>query len=196
MRNAANALSTATTNPTTPSRQPENTTKSRKKRHAGRALNSHRPARATASVEVVGAPLGVLHDLRDVMRQIAVRAMDHRTCQGSDVVDRFEVFVHATADVAAVAREQANMPIPTPRAVVKLAAEVVVSELHPIRGVGRIPAGDDLSDLGAELRTDPLVGVDRENPVVFGGLDSEVPLRGDRRVSEGRAPAPRVPARE
>ena len=79
--------------------------------------------------------------------------MDHRTGQGSDVVDRFEVFVHATADVAAVAREQSNVPVPTPRAVVKLASEVVVSELHPIGGVGRILPRDDLSDLGAELRT-------------------------------------------
>ena len=54
----------------------------------------------------------------------------------------------------------------------------------------RISAGDDLSDLGAELRTDPLVGVDRENPMVFGGFDSEVPLRRDRRVPKDEHPRP------
>ena len=124
------------------------------------------------------------------MRQIAVRAMNHRTRQRPDVVDRLEMLVNASAHVPSFAREQSNVPVAAPRSVVKLASEVVVSKLHAVGSVCRYSPGDDLTDFGPELRADALVGVYRQNPSVLSRFDSQISLGGDRRVPKDQHSRP------
>src|SRR5690349_16810376 len=91
------------------------------------------------------------------------------------------MFVDAMTDVPALAREQSDVPVPTPRTVSELAAQVVVVELDSIRSaIGTLPGGEHSRELVPKLRGRSLVGVERENPLIPCGCDAGIPLVGDR----------------
>ncbi len=111
------------------------------------------------------------------MAEGPIRMVQQGVGERTGVLDRLESFVHPAFDVATVPTEEPHHPVARPAAAVLLDAEVEVAAPDAIGGVGR--GGEHRGEFGGELRRDPFVGVEREDPGMAGGGDSGVPLRGD-----------------
>ena len=129
-------------------------------------------------IPFLGGKRRVVIDAGDVIRDVAIRVVLEVVMERA----RTSLFqLHRL--VHALAVEAADTSIVEPQLIVGIpigsanpAAQVVRHARHAI-AAHRRPCTHDLLDLGGELRRNPLVGVDRQDPVVGGDLGGVVALR-------------------
>src|SRR2546426_10342630 len=133
---------------------------------------------ATARVQILRSPPRVCTDLLKVMAQVAIGYVPDGSGQRAGAGNGLEVCVHAGFHEASRPREQANVPVAAPAAAPPLPSQVHVLEADAVRWVRR--GREHLSKLVPQRTGDPLVGVERQDPLVPRRRDRGIPLTGDR----------------
>src|SRR5690349_13059051 len=109
------------------------------------------------------------------MRDVAVGTVYHRAAKAAGCSTDLEAFVDLGRGVSLLAREQADMPVACPRAVLWLAAKVLVAKAEAVGRRAHVRLHNS-GDLFAQARVDALVGINRQDPIVFRELDAGIPL--------------------
>src|ERR1044072_3853513 len=159
-----------------------------------RSQRQIRPARALAARrEIVGADLRPRDELVDMVAEVAVgRVVELMRQLALRALGNLETGMRRLAAEATVAPKQPHHPVASPVPALQLVPVEKIAALHAVclvRG-----SRDDACQLAGQLRTDPLVGIEREDPFVARRLDPGVALRRDaglNAVQHGRPCRPR-----